>query len=77
MVWGVKGTGCLLLLVLHAFYRHKVSMALQRAHVISILKRAIIISESFSRLSILLGALPLSLFDILLATRGVHELDVP
>jgi hypothetical protein len=62
MVWGVKGTGCLLLLVLHAFYRHKVSMALQHA---------IVIGEGSSRLSVLSRVLPLSLFDMLLATKGV------
>ncbi len=74
---GVGGTGCLPLLVLHAFYRHKVSMALQRAHRISILKRAFVIGEGSSRLSVLSGVLPLSLFHMLLATRGVQELGVP
>jgi hypothetical protein len=77
MVWGVKGTGCLPLLILHAFYKHKVSLALQRAHVISILKHVIVISEGSSRLNVLSRVLPLSLFDMLLATRGVQELDVP
>jgi hypothetical protein len=52
-------------------------MALQRAHRISILKRAFVIGEGSSRLSVLSGVLPLSLFHMLLATRGVQELGVP
>jgi hypothetical protein len=46
---------------------------------ISILKHAIVvIGESFSRLSVLSGGPPISLFDMLLATkRGFVEHDVP
>ncbi len=45
-------------------------MVLQCAHVISILKCVVAIGEGSSRLSILSGGPSLSLFDMLLATRG-------
>jgi hypothetical protein len=40
-------------------------MALQHAQVVFILKLVIVVGEGSSRLNILLGAPPLSLFDIL------------
>jgi hypothetical protein len=45
-------------------------VTLQYAHVISILKCVVIIGEGSSKLGILLGGPPLSLFDMLFATRG-------
>jgi hypothetical protein len=70
MVWGVKSIKSLPLSILRTFYRQKVLMVLQCAHVISILKCVVAIGEGSSRLSILSGGPSLSLFDMLLATRG-------
>jgi hypothetical protein len=47
-VWGTKGIGGLLLLVLCTLYRQKVSMALQHAQAISILRCVVAIGEGFS-----------------------------
>jgi hypothetical protein len=44
-------------------------MVLQHAHVISILRCVVTGGEGSFRLSILLGGLPLSLFDMLLMTK--------
>jgi hypothetical protein len=44
-------------------------MASHRAHVISILRCAIIVGEGSSRLGVLLRGLPLLLFDMFLATK--------
>jgi len=41
------------------------------------LRRDVAIGESFSKLELLLRSPPLSLFDMLLMTRGVWERDVP
>lgn len=48
-------------------------MALQHAQKISILKHVVAICEVSSRLGILSKGLPISLFDMLLATRGGSE----
>jgi hypothetical protein len=39
-------------------------MTLQHVHAIFILKHLVVISEGLSRLNVLLGSLPLSLFDV-------------
>jgi hypothetical protein len=44
-------------------------MTLQCAQAIFILKRAITIDESFSKLCLLSGGPPISLFDMILATE--------
>jgi hypothetical protein len=49
MAWGAKGTRSSPLLVLHSFYKQGVVVALQQAQAISILKRAIRISEGSSK----------------------------
>ncbi len=67
MAWGDKGIGSLLLSILHAFYRQKMSVALQ---VVSILRSVIVVGEGSSTLGVLSRGPPLSLFDMLLATRG-------
>jgi hypothetical protein len=77
MVWGMKGTRSLLFSISHTLYRQRVSMVLQCAHVVSILKCVVAIGEGFYKLGILSGGPPLSLFDMLLRTRGAWELDVP
>jgi len=45
-------------------------VALEHAHVISILRRVVTVGEGSSRLGILSTGPPLSLFDMLLVTRG-------
>jgi hypothetical protein len=65
---GVKGTRGPPLSILRTFYRQRVTMVLQRAHAVSILKCFVAIGEGFSRLGILSGGPCLSLFDMLLAT---------
>jgi hypothetical protein len=70
MVWEVKDTKGPPLLVLHAFYEQRVLMALQHVQAISILRCVVIIGEGSFRLSVFLGSLPLSLFHMLLATKG-------
>ncbi len=45
-------------------------MALQHAKAISILKCAIAIGEGYSKLGVLSGGPPLSLFDMLLVIEG-------
>ncbi len=45
-------------------------MTLQRAKAISILKFAIAIGEGYSKLGVLSGGPPLSLFDMLLMIEG-------
>jgi hypothetical protein len=52
-------------------------MTLHHAHVISILRCVVVIGEGSSRQGILSGGPPLSLFDMLLATRRGWELDIP
>jgi len=61
MVWSRKGTKSPPLLVLCSFYRQKMSMALQRTHIDSILKQVVTTGEGSSRLVILSGLLPFSL----------------
>jgi hypothetical protein len=46
------------------------SVALQYAHMVFILKRVAAIGEGSCKLSVLSGVPPLSLFDMLLATGG-------
>jgi hypothetical protein len=71
MMWGVKGIRGPPLLVLCTFYRQKVLVILQCVQVISILRCAVVIGESASRLNVLSGGCPLSLFDMLVVmTRG-------
>jgi len=67
---GAKGITSPPLLILHTSYKHRVLVALQRAQTICILKHVIVVSEGLSRLGVFLGGSPLSLFDMLLTTRG-------
>jgi hypothetical protein len=53
MTWGMKGIGGLPLSVLCTFYRQRVLVTLLCAHVVSILKVVITISEGSSKLNIL------------------------
>jgi hypothetical protein len=69
MAWAVKGTKGPLLSVLHAFYRQKMLMMLQHVQAVSILRHVGTIGEGLSKLGILLRGPPLSLFDVLLATK--------
>jgi hypothetical protein len=46
-----------------------VLVVLQQMQVIFILKRVVAVGKSFSKLGILIGGPPLSLFDMLLTTR--------
>ncbi len=41
------------------------------------MRHVVAVGEGLSRLGILSGGPPLSLFDMLFATEGVQELDVP
>jgi hypothetical protein len=54
-----KGTKGPLLLVLHSFYKHKVSMALGRAQATYISNRVVIVGEGSSRLGVLTSLPPL------------------
>jgi hypothetical protein len=63
MVWGKA-----FLSILCTLYRQKVSMALQHAQLVSILKHAIVVGEGSFRLNLLSRGPPFSLFDMLLAT---------
>jgi hypothetical protein len=69
MVWGMKGAKSPPLLVLLTFYKQRVLVTLQCAHVVFILKHVVAISESSSKLGILSRVPPLSLFDMLIKTR--------
>ncbi len=70
-LWGAKGAGDPPLSMLQTFYRQRVLVALRCVQMISILKRADTVDEGSYRLGILSGGPPLSVFDMLLATRGV------
>jgi len=50
-----------------------VLVTLQHAQVASILRRVVIIGEGSSRLGVLLGGSPISLFDMLLISGGVSK----
>jgi hypothetical protein len=52
-------------------------VTLQHAHVISILRCVVAIDEGSFRLGILSRVPPLSLFDMLIKTRGHSGLDIP
>ncbi len=54
--------------ILCTFYRHRALVTLQHAQVASILRRVVIICEGSSRLGVLSGGSPISLFDMLLMT---------
>lgn len=66
MVCTTKGTGGSPLSMLYSFYRQRSLVALERTHVASISRRAVI----FSRLESLSGLPPLSLVDKLRVTGG-------
>jgi hypothetical protein len=53
MVWLAKGTNGPPLTNLHAFYRHRVLVALQRMHATSILKHIFVVGEGFSKFPML------------------------
>jgi hypothetical protein len=69
-VGGVKGIGGPPLSILCTFYRRKVSMALEHAQAISILKHVVVIGEGSFKLGVISRGPPLSLFDMFLATKG-------
>jgi hypothetical protein len=66
MVWLAKGTDRPPLTNICAFYRQRISVALQRVHATSILKHVVVASECFSRLPMLSRFLSFSFFDMLL-----------
>jgi len=66
MAWVVKGTKGPLLSILHTFDRQKVLVVLQHAHAISILRHARVVGEGSSKLAVLSGGPPLSLFHMFL-----------
>jgi hypothetical protein len=70
MVWGTKHIKSPPLSILHAFYRHMVSIMLQCAQVVFILKCTIAIGEGLFRLGVLSKGLSFSLFDMFLAIEG-------
>ncbi len=69
-----KGTNGLRLTILHAFFRLKVSIALQRTQAIFVLKCTIMASEGSSRLSSLSIFLSLSLSNMLRMRSLEHVL---
>jgi hypothetical protein len=68
-VLGVKVTKSLPLSVFCIFYRQRVLVVLQQVQVVSILKHVVAIGKGSSKLGILIGGPPLSLFDMLLVIR--------
>jgi hypothetical protein len=72
MVWGTKGIGSPPLTILCTFYRQRVSMTSQHAHVMSIWKRVVVVGEGEGsyKLGVFSKGPPLSLFDMLLLIRG-------
>ncbi len=70
MLWGTKGTRGFSFSILCTFYRQKVSMMLQQAYVISILKQVVAIGKGFSKLGIFSRGPPFFLFDMLFMTGG-------
>jgi hypothetical protein len=69
-----RGSGGLPFLVLCSFYKQKVWVLLQRAHVASISKRVVIVGEGSSRLLVFSNVSPFALFHMLLAPRGFEYL---
>jgi hypothetical protein len=70
MAWTTKGTEGPFLTVLHSFYRHRVSVALQRVQATYLSKWVVIAGEGSSRLGVLLGLPPFFLINMLHATSG-------
>jgi len=71
MAWGMMGIGSLPFSILHTFYKQRVSVVLQHAHVTFILKCVTTINEGSSRLGILSKGLTLFLFAMFpMAGRG-------
>ncbi len=71
----LKGIGGPLLLVLWAFYNHRVRIALQRAQASSILKQVVIVNEASSKLGTLCKFLLLSLSNcFMLLARGLRPM---
>jgi hypothetical protein len=70
MVWTTKGTKGPLLSVLHSFYKHKVSMALQRAQATYISNRVVIVGEGSFRLGVLTSLSTLFFINMLHGTSG-------
>jgi hypothetical protein len=68
MLRGTKDAKSFPLLVLLTFYKQRVLVTLQSAHVIFILKH-VAISGGSSKLGILSRVPPLSLFDMIIETR--------
>ncbi len=65
MAWSTKGFDGHFLAILHAFYRQRVLMVLQRTQVTSILKCVIILGEGFFKLIVFSNSPPF-FFDMLL-----------
>jgi hypothetical protein len=70
MAWLAKGFDGLSLIILYAFYRQSVLIALQKADNASILKCTIIVGEGFFRLTILLVFPSPPFFYMLLVIGG-------
>jgi hypothetical protein len=73
MAWSTKGINGLPLMVLCAFYRQKMLIALQRMHTDSILKHVIIVGEGSSKLTIFSSFVSLSFFICFLQLVGDLE----
>jgi hypothetical protein len=59
-----KGIGGYPLSMLHSFYKHRMSMALQIVHVAPISRRTVTAREDLFRFKILFGLLPFSLINM-------------
>ncbi len=68
--WDLKVTYFNVIKFLPSFYMQKVLMALQGTYTTFILRCVIIIGEGSSKLGIILGVPPLSLFNMFLAIGG-------
>jgi hypothetical protein len=77
MAWIAKGIEGPPLSMLRFFYRHRVSVALQKMNVAPISKLAITTREDLSRLGILFGLLPFPSINMLHAHGGGFGFVVP
>jgi hypothetical protein len=73
MAWSAKGISGLPIMVLCAFYKQKLSIALQRMHIDSILKHAVIVGKGYSKHIVLSSFVSLSFFIYLLQLVGALE----
>ncbi len=77
MAWGTKRIGSLPFSILRTFYKQRVSMALQHAQTISILKCVVAIGEDFYKLGGLSRVLSFPYLICLLQEKKVGKPNVP